>query len=634
MKDTIKLILSLSLSGSILALFIFAMKPLIKNKLSKSIQYYLWIVVLLRLVLPFSYEGSIMNNMFYSNKAPVNISTQSTVQPLNSTSENIINSAPLQKAEGNTVKGGFDLSVYFRDIFNKYAFYLWLLGAVMALTVNLTGYARFLKHIKKTNKPALNEQERIFTALLDGRENVRLMRNPYVTTPMLIGILRPCIIIPDCSFNEKQLKNILLHELSHLKHVDIGIKWLILIATSVHWFNPLIYFIKKEVNRVCELACDEAVIKNLNAEEKQAYGDALISVVAERKYPIWVLQATMCEEKKSLKERLVAIMNHNKKSRLAIVMSAVLLAAVIMGAIALGAKVVASNEKSTAGAEVVTYNLFEISKYQTPYIGDNSKVSAMVSHLPLPDSYFKQQYISLLTDNKPYKLTVYYEAKKGAVHSGEWPMENPNNAIYSTMQKNALVLFSMINNLDGVTFAFRDSQSEGKLDALKYDTTFTFSRSSMAEKYGDISNLSTNLDLLQEIVTGKLEFTEAEVASAQAVVEEYFRAGAAKDDKAILRTLTPEHNQPNVVLYGEESRTLLSVKYTPYDSMREAYITNGGGRKNGTKIENVIVFKVSFNIKYPKGELGPFNEGDYNNWSMILVRKDKDSPWLIADQGY
>jgi len=43
---------------------------------------------------------------------------------------------------------------------------------------------------------------------------------------------------------------------------------------------------------------------------------------------------------------------------------------------------------------------------------------------------------------------------------------------------------------------------------------------------------------------------------------------------------------------------------------------------------------VNFNVTYPKGVTGPFNEGDYNNWSLILIRDDDKSPWLIDDQGY
>jgi hypothetical protein len=130
------------------------------------------------------------------------------------------------------------------------------------------------------------------------------------------------------------------------------------------------------------------------------------------------------------------------------------------------------------------------------------------------------------------------------------------------------------------------------------------------------------------------EFTEEEVASARAVVEEYFRAVAAKDDEAVLKTLTLVYNHPNVILYQDEIRTLLSADFNESDPMRKGYIENGRGSVNGTAIENVIVFKVNFSVNIPKGGQSAFSEGNYTNWSMILIREDKNSPWLIDDQGY
>jgi len=347
MNEAIKLILSLSLSASILAVLLFAIKPLIRNKISKSIQYYIWIVVLIRLVLPFSFEASIMNNVFYGDQTPVAISIQSE--------ENASNSSILPNVQENVTNGVYngdvDHSRYFRDLFNQYVIYLWLLGIIIALTANLTGYARFSKHLKQANKPATDEENRILEALLNGRNDIRLVRNRFVTTPMLIGILKPYIIIPDINFDGEQLKNILLHEISHLRRFDVAVKWLTMIAASIHWFNPLMYFIKKEINHACELACDEAVIKDLNLTEKQAYCDTLISIASENKYPIGVLQATMSEEKETLKERLVAIMQHNKKSKIIILMSLVLLIAVISGAVVLGASIGKTNADITTDVQ-------------------------------------------------------------------------------------------------------------------------------------------------------------------------------------------------------------------------------------------------------------------------------------------
>jgi len=631
MYEIVKLLLSLSLSGSIIAMLIFAAKPFIKHKLSKSIQYYIWIVVLLRLTLPFSFETSIMNELFYGNQTPVATTSKRELQPV-SINKNIPKSNLLPNGKDNVVNVDNNVdkqSRYFQDLFKQYSLYLWLLGVLITLTVNLTGYARFLKYLNGSNISATNKEKEMLVSLLNGRRNVRLARNRFLNTPMLIGIVRPHIIIPDINFNEIQLKNILLHEIVHLKRFDIGVKWLTMIASTIHWFNPLMYFIKKEINNCCELACDEGVIKNLSATEKQDYGDTLISVVAQHKYSTHILQVTMCEEKKGLKERLVAIMNHTRKSKKMIVFSAILVGLIIFGAFYLGAgigtgkntppniyinveeqqakkaltgtyswqyggtKIQADSEHpknfeykldntlSVIGAQQLiigtqklkrdkkydfsvdeisiykdgksielfkpvepsfvngnlyiqapkdsgeyiytlrlnfkdkgivnygfvvsvdmpTYNLNEILKYRTLYVGDNSKVGAIVNHLPVPDSYFMQQYISMLTEKKPYKLNVFYEAKKGTSHISEWPVVGHNNATYSNMSKNALVLFCMIDNLDEITFAFRESQSDGKLDATKYNTTFAFTRTSVEKQYGKISVISENLDLLEGKLT-------------------------------------------------------------------------------------------------------------------------------------
>lgn len=633
MNETINLILSLSLSGSILAILIFAIKPLIKNKFSKSVQYYIWLVVLLRLIIPFSFEGSIMNGLFYTGGTPAAVSVNTAGEP-DSVLNGGIGSSIIPDVSKNVANGVYngdtDHSRYLRDLFSQYALYLWLFGILISLSVNSAGYIRFSIYLKRGNKSADDGQKRILGALLNGRCNVRIVRNRFVTTPMLIGLLKPCIMIPDADFSGEQLKNILLHEITHLRRRDIAIKWLTMIAASVHWFNPLMHFIKKDVNRACELACDETVIKNLDPAEKQAYGETLISVVAEQEYSFGVLQATMCEEKRSLRERLVAIMNHNKKSGPIMALSVILLATAVIGAVALGASVGTTDDKppviyisaeevrtkaaltgsyswkyhntniqaDTANpvnfkytidntvdattnqqiiigtqkiksdkkynftidsisvykdgkvstfespepgfingnfylqtppdpgeyiyilklnfkdkgtveygfvvrADMLTYNLAAISKNKTPYTGNSSKVIAIAGNLPVPDKYFMQQYISLKTKKEPYGLTIYYEAASDAQYEGAWPIVTPGSSIESNSRKNALVVFCMIDNLSEVTFAFRNSKSNGKLEESLYDTTFSFTRASFEKEYGDLSVLGKDLNLLQDALSEK-----------------------------------------------------------------------------------------------------------------------------------
>lgn len=152
---------------------------------------------------------------------------------------------------------------------------------------------------------------------------------------------------------------------------------------------------------------------------------------------------------------------------------------------------------------IPTYDLEEIAKNKTPYIGDHVKVSGIAGSLPVPDYSFRQRYISMITKEKPYKLTIYYETISEEGYQGQWPITDPDSDFENISRKNALVTFCMIDNLDEVTFAFRNSPSEGDLDTSKYDCTFTFPRVYFEEKYGDLSVLGKNLSLLRDALEGK-----------------------------------------------------------------------------------------------------------------------------------
>lgn len=132
------------------------------------------------------------------------------------------------------------------------------------------------------------------------------------------------------------------------------------------------------------------------------------------------------------------------------------------------------------------------------------------------------------------------------------------------------------------------------------------------------------------------EFPDQDITAARAVVREYFRAVEARDKDAIIKTMTDRNAGPNVVYFGDETRTLLDIRYDSQDRVRAQYVQPGmAGYENGTSIDNVIVFRVSFDVQLPSGsESSPFDEGVYKDWNIILVRKDASHPWLIDDQGY
>lgn len=517
MNEQIKMLLSLSISGSILALILLSAKPLIKHRLSKLVQYYIWIIVLLRLIVPFSFENSIMNNVFYSNEETTISTNESSVitnKPIDDFNEESYNTTSIvkQNIQNNVEKLNNNKnkhSMNYKDIFNKYGIHLWLLGVIIFLIVNISGYFKFLKHLKKGYKPAKESEIYLLNTLIKKRINIRLLRNSLINTPMLIGVFRPCIIIPDVNLDDVQLKNILIHEITHQRHYDVGIKWLTMVVTSIHWFNPVMHFIKKEINNACELACDEGVIKHLTNKEKQDYGDTLISFAQEQSYSIGVLQATMIEEKNSLKERLVSIMKYNNKSNIVVIISVILVGSLFLGALFLGGgNTVNKGQKdnnSLYSSYIDSEDLLKISKYRTPYVGESSKVRQIASSLPLPNSYFKQQYISMETKEKPYGLTIYYEPESSEEHISVWPITKTDSDIETNSKLNAIIVFAMIENVDKVTFAFKDTQSEGELDESEYNTEFTYLRSLLEEEYGKLYNIGKDVNVLMDIIEVKTD---------------------------------------------------------------------------------------------------------------------------------
>jgi len=135
-----------------------------------------------------------------------------------------------------------------------------------------------------------------------------------------------------------------LHELTHLRRRDITIKWLALLACAIHWFNPLVWLTRRELDRACELSCDEIIVSNMDNSDKQGYGNTLIDLATERKHTI--LSTTM-SEKRELKERLTAIMKSRKHTKLAVFVSMIIVLAAGVAACSLGAARNGTEEEPT-----------------------------------------------------------------------------------------------------------------------------------------------------------------------------------------------------------------------------------------------------------------------------------------------
>ena len=132
---------------------------------------------------------------------------------------------------------------------------------------------------------------------------------------MMIGFINPRILLPLADFSENDLSFILKHELIHYKRRDLWYKCLILVATTMHWFNPIVYLMAKAVNFQCELSCDAEVIKNTNIDMREKYCEMIIGMVKNQSKLKTALSTNFYGGKKGMKKRIVSIMDIKKKRK-------------------------------------------------------------------------------------------------------------------------------------------------------------------------------------------------------------------------------------------------------------------------------------------------------------------------------
>jgi len=221
-------------------------------------------------------------------------------------------------------------------------FFIWSALALVLFVRKITAYQGFIQYINAGNTD-ISDIETL-NLLSDCEEKlkiktrVELSYNSLIASPMLIGFFRPRIVLPAHELNDKELSYIFVHELTHYKQKDMFYKWLTQIVVCVHWFNPFAYLLEKEVNKSCELSCDEKVISVLDDKAKHEYGDTLISFLKSNNlYKSSLASVTLTEGAGQLKERLGAIMKYKKKTKLNVLVSFMAAVLLSIGGFAMGA---------------------------------------------------------------------------------------------------------------------------------------------------------------------------------------------------------------------------------------------------------------------------------------------------------
>ena len=324
------------LTSSVLILALLALRQLFRRTVSRRMQYALWLLVLVRLLVPVN-VGTLAHNVL-SAAAPVQAVVEERLDtPVlyvqDGTERRPAQLLPGKESQGEPLSPPSDAAqiapadeysivtpTYRTVTLSEALTYVWYAGMAGVGAWFLFTNLRFARALRKARTPYRVEGCRYPVYLVSA-----------LPSPCLFGVLRPAVYL-----NEKALQSpdalrfVLAHEQTHARHLDPLWSLLRGVCLTVYWFDPLVWLAAVLSREDGELACDEGTLRALGADERTAYGKALLALVPVCDKPQNPLlgATTMTSGKRSLKERITRIAE-NRQAKAAAVFAVVALAALV-----------------------------------------------------------------------------------------------------------------------------------------------------------------------------------------------------------------------------------------------------------------------------------------------------------------
>ena len=288
-------VIASSIMGSVLIGAILLTKALLGKKLGTAWHYYIWILLLIRLMIPYAPQSS--------------FSIFNLIMPMMDNSVQTFNDGGFQKnvltyeskknnalaGQSTTVNGKTDSRVGLKELnitgqaayrninLNSLVMLIWLTGAIAFLLYMLILDIRFWLKIKRHCQYADGYVNMVLDEcmlIMNVHEKLPILITKEIISPSIYGVIRPKLLLPYNlvdKVSHEELKYILLHELSHYKQKHILINCFAAAIKAVHWFNPIIWYGFYRMRQDCELECDAYVLLHIKPERRIEYGYAILS---------------------------------------------------------------------------------------------------------------------------------------------------------------------------------------------------------------------------------------------------------------------------------------------------------------------------------------------------------------------
>ena len=205
--------------------------------------------------------------------------------------------------------------------------WIWLGGCVLILLWFIYKNVKFRKTLRNNRIEEISGELKDLYLQLCKERKVKPV-SVYFTDPVpgacLVGVFKPYIVLPLITAPQ-DVKNVLTHEVCHLKNKDHLWGVLRLFCCAIHWFNPLVWIAASMSRTDSELRCDDRVTGPMNESERKEYANVLVLAAARKSMPgLGVMATGMTMTGKRLKNRLLTVLSDQQAKRWLAVSFAVL----------------------------------------------------------------------------------------------------------------------------------------------------------------------------------------------------------------------------------------------------------------------------------------------------------------------
>lgn len=297
MENFIKSLILMSASGGLTAMLIFFLKPATKRIFDPKWQYYIWLIPLFIMLVPIK-------------SVPMNLKTEKLPEIITSaqeTAEAYISAVTASNADMPKLP--------------KLLGCVWLTVFLGIFVFKIFSYCKYTGILRKN-----------FSAE-QSMGGLTVRKTQLLSAPVLIGLIKPVLYIPDGDLSDRETEYIFKHELTHFKRKDLWYKHFSSFVCTVHWFNPIVYLILREIDECCEISCDCETVKNYTDTQKSEYMRLILRLLQNSLTNTNSFSLTMTGARRTIERRFKMIRKYNKKSKIITVIS-VFCAVILCGAAA------------------------------------------------------------------------------------------------------------------------------------------------------------------------------------------------------------------------------------------------------------------------------------------------------------